>query len=68
MPKYQVKIIHITTKTADAVIEADSEEEAEELVTFHAFKPNDIVSDIIQKVEWELDDENFEVESIYEIE
>jgi hypothetical protein len=68
MPKYQASIRHIVTSIATIEFDAPNKDAADELADL-ACQHFDADSTIFQssKVEWELDEETYDVDSVEEI-
>lgn len=63
--QFSIKVQRTTIHTTTIEIEADDEDEAEDLIE-QASLVQTHVADLLAKAEWDLEDENYEVEEIQE--
>ena len=66
MPRYEILVTRTTSETATVVLEAENEEEAQDIVVSSLEKLHETDSGIdttlkeqLEKLSWELEDENF---------
>jgi len=68
MPKFEVVLIHTVRHDGTVVIDADDEDAADRAASIIAAKVYKDGRSAVPNVDWELSDEDCDVESVYEVE
>ena len=74
MPRYEIQVTRTTSETATVVLEAENEEEAQDIVDSSLEKLHETDSGIdttlkeqLEKLSWELEDENFDTTNVSQV-